>query len=425
MNLSLFKNYLSLVGAETFNKLIVFAAFVFAARMLGPAYYGYVEWSAAVLMCVGLLVDQGLNSYGAREIARDPSQTRRLVTEVVTVRFLIAAIGYVGIVILALGFIKEVVIAELLLTFGLSLLFLPVLLQWVFQGHDRMHIVAITQIARHLTWAFIIFTFLRTSDDLLVVAIAEVTAVGVAALLSVWFYRRIFGPQLSLHPRLSGKLFRDALPIGLSQMFWVVKMFGATLIVGLIANAEETGYFASAMRILIGLHAFVWLYYLNLLPSLSRAWGQGREGFSGLIRNSMRFIVFVSLLGGIGWVLLAPIVLTLAYGQRFAGGIGALQWLAGVCVAAAVSGHFRFGLIAAGYQGKEMITAAVGAIAAVVFIPIGYFFFGVTGAGAALCFAEVVVLVLTWSIAKRLLFSETTESVKTDNYGEILPGATQ
>lgn len=425
MNLSLFKNYLSLVGAETFNKFIVFVAFVFAARILGPAYYGYVEWSAAVLMCVSLLVDQGLNSYGAREIARDPSQTERLVTEVVTVRFLIAAIGYVGIVILALGFIEERVIAELLLIFGLSLFFLPVLLQWVFQGHDRMKLVAITQIARHLTWALVVFAFLRSPNDLIIIAIAEVAAVSAAALLSVWFYRRTLGRHLNLLPRLSGKLFREALPIGLSQMFWVVKMFGATLIVGLIANAEETGYFASAMRILIGLHAFVWLYYLNLLPSLSRAWGQGSEGFSELIRNSMRFIVIVSVLGGLVWILLAPVVLTLAYGQRFSGGIGALQWLAGVCIAAAVSGHFRFGLIAAGHQSKEMITAAIGAIAAMVFIPIGYFLFGVTGAGAALCLAEFVVLILAWSIAKRVLFIESTESVKSDNYGEILPGATQ
>ena len=52
-------------------------------------------------------------------------------------------------------------------------------------------------------------------------------------------------------------------------------MFGSTLIIGLVATAEDTGYFAGAMRILIALHTFVWLYYFNLLPSLSRSWAAG------------------------------------------------------------------------------------------------------------------------------------------------------
>lgn len=426
MNLSLFKNYLSLVVAEGFSKLIVFAAFAYLARLFGPANFGYIEWAGAVLMCAGLLVDQGFSAYGAREIAKNPLQTARLVMEIVTARFLLSTIGYFTISLFALWLIKEKVIVQLLLIYGLSLWSLPVMLQWVFQGHDRMYLVALIQVVRNTIFAIIVFAFVRSANGLLLVAVAEVSAVTCAALFSLWLYRRNFPSEMRLRPALSIKLFREGAIIGISQMFWIVKMFGATLVVGLVATAEETGYFAGALRILIALHAFVWLYYLNLLPSLSRAWVQGGEKFSELIRNSMRIVLLISLLGGIIWVLTAPFVMTIAYGQNFSGGSGALQWMAGAFVAIAISGHFRYGLIAAGYQNQEMLASILGAIVAGVLIPLGYFKAGTSGAAAGLCLADITILLFTWLISRRLLFSKDANVFhKKENRLNPLPEATR
>jgi O-antigen/teichoic acid export membrane protein len=72
---SLFKNFLSLSGAEVVTKIATFAAFAYLARLLGPAGFGYVEWAGTVLMCSSLIVDQGFSSYGAREIAKSPGET--------------------------------------------------------------------------------------------------------------------------------------------------------------------------------------------------------------------------------------------------------------------------------------------------------------------------------------------------------------
>mgnify|MGYP001393503797 CR=1 FL=1 len=401
---SLFKNYLSLLGGEAFSKLVVFAAFVYLARLVGPANFGHAEWAAAVLMCAGLVVDNGLNSYGAREIAKNPERTVRLAAEIVTARFVLAAVSYFILTAVAVRFVRERIVAQLLLVFGLSLWGLPLLLNWVFQGHDRMRTVALTQMIRHTVFALTVFAFVRGADSLVFFAAAEVAGVASAAAFSVWMFRRSFADGKPFRPAFSTKLFREGLPIGMSQMFWVAKMYGATLIFGLIATPEETGYFAAAMRVLIGLHAFVWLYYLNLLPSMARAWQKGREPFAELIGGSMRIVVLLCLAGASLWIGAAPYAITLAYGEKFAGGIGALRWLAGVCAAAALSGHFRFGLIAAGHQSREMMTAALGAVLAAFFIPLGYYRWGTSGAAAGLCAAEILVLLCAWLIARRTLF---------------------
>jgi O-antigen/teichoic acid export membrane protein len=422
LSLNLLKNYLSLVGAEAFSKLLVFAAFVYIARVLGPAYFGYVEWAAAVLICAGLIVDQGLSSYGTREIAKNPERTAGLVAEVVTARFILAGISFLGLSIFALFFVRERLITELLLIFGISLLALPLHLSWVFQGHDRMHPVALMNIARYAIFAGAVFLLVRDPESILFIAVAETAAVCSVAILSIWMYRRSFPLQIKIRPAFSGSLFREGLPIGLSQIFWVVKMYGATLIVGSIATAEETGYFAGAMRIFIALHAFVWLYYLNLLPSLSREWQKGRKQFSELISGSLRIVLTVSLLVTIVWVLFAQFITTLAYGQKFAAAAAALQWLAGVCAVAAISGHYRFGLIAAGQQNKEMLTAALGAVLALVLIPLGYFEWGIRGAAAGLFLTEIIVLGVAWLIAQRTLFTVNTLQ---NNCIESLPEASR
>jgi O-antigen/teichoic acid export membrane protein len=404
VRLDLVKNFLSLAGAELISKLVTFLAFAYLARRFGPAGYGYVEWAGAVMMCASLIVDQGFNLYGAREIAKDPSKTPSLVSEVVTVRFVLAALGYAAVVLFALAFVRERAVMNLVLVYGLSLWLLPLLLQWVFQGHDRMYLVSVTQLVRQTVFASVIFLFVAGPGDLLRVGFAEIAGVAAAVGLSVYLYRTRLSQRLELRPAWSTKLVREGVPIGLSQLLWVVKMFGATLLVGLIASAEDTGYFSAAMRIFIAVHTFVWLYFFNLLPSLSRAWERSEGEFAGLIANSLRIVAVLGVPAVAGGLLLSPYLMTAAYGSEFANGAAALRWMVGACMAAAISGHFRFGLIAASFQKREMYVTAAGAVCAAILVPVGYAGFGIGGSAAALFTAELVTLACAYASAKQLLF---------------------
>jgi PST family polysaccharide transporter len=401
--LNLIKNFLSLAGAEVFSKLLTFAAFAYLARTLGVSDFGYIEFAGAVLMCASLIVDQGFSPYGAREIAKAPEQTGRLAAEVVTVRIMLAAGGYLAIVLFALLIDRGPVMMRLLLVYGLSLWAMPLMLQWVFQGHERMDLVAAVQVIRQTIFAATVFTFLRRADQILMVAWAEVAGVTTAALFSLWMYRRHFRGSARIRPAVSARLFREGVPIGLSQMFWVVKMFGGTLILGMIASAPQVGFFAGAQRILVALHTFVWLYYFNLFPSMSRSWQLGDGSFSRLIARSMHGVAWVSVAAGLAWVLLANDVMLFVYGQKFASGGGVLALMSGVCVMAFINGHYRFGLIAAGYQSTEMLITALGAVVALVLIPFGYFSWGLNGAALGLVVTETVIWLSSWLSSRRLL----------------------
>src|SRR6201999_3347402 len=125
-------------------------------------------------MCASLIVDQGFSAYGAREIAKDPRSSGKLVAEVVTARFLLAFLGYAVVAAFSLVYVQDPTIRRLLLIYGLSLWALPLLLQWAFQGHDLMYLVAWTQIIRQTIFVAFIFIFVRNLDNLLLVGAAEV-----------------------------------------------------------------------------------------------------------------------------------------------------------------------------------------------------------------------------------------------------------
>src|SRR5262245_11156439 len=400
--MNLVKNFLSLSGAEVISKIVTFAAFAYLARVAGPDGVGYLEFAGATVFCAWLLVEQGFGSYGAREIAKAPQRTPELVMEIVLARMLFAVIAYAAIIVFALLSDHTPVVTRLLVIYGASLLFGPLLLQWVFQGHDRMRDVAAAQVIRQTVFAAIVFIFAHEAGRIWLAAVAEVAGAASAAVYCVWMYNRRFGVK-RVRLTISPRLFREGAVIGLSQMFWVVRIFGGTLILGFIAPADDVGYFAGALRILVAMHAFVWLYCFNLLPSMSRLWREAREAFFALIRRSMLVVSHLAAAAGLAWVAVAPLAMTGFYGSSFAPGAEALQWLAGVCVVASLSGHYRYGLIAAGRQNVEAAAAALGAMVAVVAIPFGYYSFGLRGAAMGLLAAETAVWMAAWRFGARML----------------------
>jgi O-antigen/teichoic acid export membrane protein len=243
----------------------------------------------------------------------------------------------------------------------------------------------------------------RGEQHLWLVAVAEVAGVTGAAVYGLWQYRRQFGWLPVSQWRLTRKLFREGVPIGLGQMFWMVRMFGAVVVVGMIATPEDVGFFGAAQRIFIALHAFIWLYFFNLLPSFAQTWQAGDGTFNRLVARSLRDVSWMSALGGSIWILASLAVMTVVYGPVFAPAGRALQWLAGAAVAAALSGHYRFGLIAAGRQNWEMAVQGLGTACALILIPIGYDLAGLDGVGAALCAAELVVWLSAWWLARQQL----------------------
>jgi len=391
---------------EFASKVFGFLAFAYLARVLGPSEFGQLEFALALIFFFTLLVDCGLGSYGAREIARDGTTVGRLTTHILFVRCLLGAFAF-AILIVFLAFLdKPWSVEKLILLYGLTLLVQPGLLPWVFQGRDLMGYVALASVMRWGFFAGGVLIFVRNPETAWIVPVVEGAAMLCVGIYYFVAYSRHFGSlNKAIDYCFAASVFRQAVPIGASELVWAVKVYFATVLLGLYANGPDVGFFAAAHRLVISLHAFVWLYFFNLLPSISRRSQGSVDSIQRLIGGSLQITswlgVFVAIIG----TALAQPVLTLVYGLQYEPSAASFQVLIWLIPLALVSGHFRYTLIAYDRQGLEFLTAACGGALNVVLNVTLNATYGVIGAAVSLVAAEGLILWLSYLFVRKTITS--------------------
>lgn len=358
----LVRNFFFLSIGEFAAKLCGFVAFAYMARVLGPKEFGQLEFALALIFFLTLLVDCGLSAYGAREIAKDEIAITRYTLHVIVLRCMLAAGAFV---LLAIGVAvsdKPWSIQKLLLLYGVTLLVLPTLLPFVFQGRELMRYVAIASVIRWSLFAAGIFLFIRGPGEVWLVPLVETGAVVCVAVFYFVAFSHQFGSlREKINYRFLLRMFCQALPVGASELVWALKVYFATVLLGILIDGPEVGWFGAAHRIVISLHTFVWLYFFNLLPAIARSTRGSSDEINRLTQTSMWVTAWGgTLLGVVGTAFAGPIML-LAYGSQFHEAVPVFQVLIWLLPLALMSGHFRYLLIGYNRQDLEFLSAACGA----------------------------------------------------------------
>jgi O-antigen/teichoic acid export membrane protein len=399
-------NLLYLSGGEFAAKLLTFVSFSYLARVLGPSNYGYVEFTLAVMVFFSLTIDLGLSWYGAREIARDPGRAARLLHDVTGLRLYLTLLSMLGLGIFILLINKSPELKMLLALYDLSLLAGPFLTQWFFQAHDQMHWVGIASIVRQTGFAGLVFFVCRRGTPLAYIGIIECASVAVVAgycLYVVRFKMRFDWPWPDLRmSRLTGHL-KESLPIGLNELAWASMWYFCTVLLGFLFTDWSLGFFGASHRVLMAFHTFVYLYFFNLLPSISRCILLPKEQLSELMDRSIRFAAWAGLFTASLLTAVAPELLTLIYGSSFRGASQSFSILIWMLPVAMLSGHHRFILIAYNCQKRLLHCTAISAAAAMI---LGFALvphYKGSGAAWALLIANLINFVLVYVSVRQLV----------------------
>lgn len=386
-------NYIFLSGGEATSKILTFAAFTFLARVLGPTNFGTLEFTLALVIFFALSIDLGLGSYGAREAAKDPSRIDELNQQVTSLRFLFAGVAFLVLLFLATILDLAQPARMLMLFYGLTLFGIPFFHQWIYQGFEKMQWVGLGSVLRYGIFALGVFLFVRKGTPLWVVGLAEMAAVAGFVLYNLSISRTQFGlpwPRPVFRPSRLMPSLRQALPIGLSELSWAFTFYFATVMLGIVVGGEALGWFSAAHRCIMALHTFVWLYFFNLLPSISRSALEPLEQLQELMRRSLRGTLWLAVFIGLAGTLLARPLITIVFGQQFEGAGGIFQILVWVLAVTLWSGHYRYALIGFSQQKLEFAASAsaglTSVVSGIVLIPR----FGATGAAVSLLGAAVV-----------------------------------
>ena len=407
------RNLSILVAGDLLGRLLATVAFIHLARTLQPAYFGALELTLAVVMVLTLVVDLGLKTLGAREVARVPTTFVGLAARIVPLQGVVAG-GVYALLLLSLWLLPlDATMKWLLAGFGLTLLAYPLILNWVFQGRNEMAWVALPLFLRQAVFAVLALLLVEGPGQVLRLPAFELAGAGLAVAVNLAAFRRI-GGRLAIRASawIDRSLLVETLPIAASNLIWALRMYLPLILLGLLAGSAAAGTFAAPHRAMMVLQAVLLLYLNNLFPTISqaaKAWNGNPDpaapDLGRLLRRSMFLVLPVAVALALGTMLIAPALVALVLGgsaawQASIPVLALLIWLIPVLVA---RGHSYFALIALDRQRQEMWCSVAGVI-----LLFGLFLilaprYGAVGTAWAMLISELCATALSWWLLRGYL----------------------
>ena len=395
-------NILSLGTGEILARVAAFVGTTFAARQLGPEQFGIVGFALAIFSYFSIAVSGGFNDIGSREVARRPREASSIAASVIAVRLVIAFLALIAIALTAWFLNKPPQVKLILYLTGLLFFTLAFDVSWVYKGLERNRLVAVALIASQIVYASFILLTVRHPDDVEFVPLAQFTGEILAAVI-------LLGPLLYL-----GKIefdLREGFRLLRSSGFWAVSrlmralMYGFDVVlIGLLLGEGEVGLYTAPYRICFLLVAVAVAIHASYLPSIIRAaGGENANTETGkMAERSLYFAAAVAAPLVVGGIIIARPLLVAVFGNDYAAGSGAFQFLI-----LSIGFVFLFGAVhniflAVNRLKTEMLIFAAAAtvnIALNIWIVPRY---GITGAGMVTAFAEGLTLVAGLIMVNRI-----------------------
>jgi len=386
------KNFLFLSFAEVITKVLGFVALAYLARVLGAEGFGKLGFATAILGYFGLLVNLGLNTLGAREVARNKEEAYRYVNNTLALRT-VASITAFGLLAIFVCFIpKPLEVKKLILFSGLGLFTSAFVIEWVFQGIERMELIAIARVAKWLIYVGGVFWAVKSPVQILEIPFirvgSEIVAVGILLLI----YRRIFGSvKLEFNLKFWKQILRRSLPMGFSIIMITIYVNFDKLMLGLMQNMEVVGWYDAAYKIVVLVGTLPSLVLSVFFPMLSSCYSKNRNRLSRIANKYVTVMLTLGIPMGFGGTVLAPQIIRFIYGAGFEKAVLPLQILAWNITMIFINMAYGNPLLAWNKEKKYMKAVAIGAIVNLVLNPLLISRYSLVGASIATLLAEIAV----------------------------------
>lgn len=307
----------ALAVARGTTMVLSLVTFAYLARVLEPERFGILSIGLALVAYFGLPVNFGLDVLGVRELAREAQRSDEFVGAILGLRALLVTIA-LGTYAVVVGMLDKPALYKLVLGIqGLALLGQAISLEWVYQGIEKMGIVALRNVAVAVLSLGGTLLLVRGPDDVVLAAAVSVFALVAAnGSLLVTYARRIGTLQIQFRRSAWLPLLKPALPLWASSAMVTVAVYLDTLLIGLISGDESAGLYAAVYKLAAIVLVPAEVLLMAFLPTLSNAFGT-----LGLMRErSHAFATALFSLGlplCLGGALLAPELTTLVYGADY------------------------------------------------------------------------------------------------------------
>ncbi len=385
------KNFLSLSIAQIISQAFLFLVIVYLARTLGAANFGKIAFAQAVVLYFMLIANMGLTTLGIREVARNRDRIDNYVSNILSLRLVLALLSFFLLLAFVSLIYKAVEIKYLIIFFGFSLFSSALLLGWLFQGVEEMGFLAISRVLDKFLYGALIFLLIRGPQQILTIPWLYTGGSFLASGFLIYVFIKQFGrPRLRFNFPFWKKMLRQALPMGAAFIMIQVYYNFDTVMLGFMKNDEVVGWYNAAYKIVLFIWAFIPIFINVIFPLMSKYYQQSKEKLEHLISSATRLMSIIAFPLGIGGTLLARPIMSFLYGEEFSNGVIALQILIWTVVVIAIRCTYEQSFLACDREKRYFWGVMVGASSNIVLNLVLIPYFGLKGAAIATVISELV-----------------------------------
>jgi PST family polysaccharide transporter len=252
------------------------------------------------MLYFSVIVIYGFNTTATRKIAESPNNLKKvsyIFSAVFYTRvflFLVSAVAF----LLSMVFIPKFAENSQLLWYAF-----PVVLGWalfpdfLFQGLQQLKVTAISNFTIKLSAAILIFVFLKSKEDfVLVLLINSVAQIAAGVYTLVYAFKMVNGLTfLKLEWRAIKSFLKNGLYVFLSHFFTRVYTFGSIIFLGLMLTDIEVGLYAAGMKLITVSQSFLFLPLFGaLFPYLTNLFKADRNKYSVEFKRAFLIMLLVT-----------------------------------------------------------------------------------------------------------------------------------
>ncbi|MFA5147907.1 MAG: flippase [Candidatus Omnitrophota bacterium] len=340
----LITNFFSLSSVEVANYIFPLITLPYLVRVLGPDRFGLIAFAQAFTQYFVLITDYGFNLSATRNVSIHREDTNK-VSAIFSAVMLIKACLMIFSFAIFSAFIFSIpkFRADWLLyycAFGLVVgnVMFPI---WLFQGMERMKLIALLNFLAKLIFLAAIFIFVRKQGDYILVPLITAAGAVTAGIISLIFARKYFGIRLvPVSAKEISHEMKEGWHIFISTAAISLYTTSNTFILGLLTNNTIVGYYNAAERIVRSGQRLFNPISQTIYPHINRLVADSKDRAVVFIKKALLMIGGGSFIVSAAIFILAGPIVRIILGPQFAQSVIVLRILAFLPFVIALSNIF-------------------------------------------------------------------------------------
>lgn len=321
------KNASWLICGKLAQMVLSFFVSILTARYLGPSNYGTISYVNAYVAFFTSLCTLGINSVIIKDFVENPQEQGEAIGTTLLMRFMSSILSAI-MIFCVVGIVDHdeptTIVVAALCSVALLFQIFDTFNCW-FQSRYESRITSIATFVAYAATALYRLVLLALHKDVKWFAFA--TSVDYIVLGAVLFYsyKRNNGPRLSISLKKGKSLLGRSYHYILSGM--MVAIYGQTdkFMLKQMLDEASVGYYSIASSINL-----MWVFVLqaiidSMYPTIMRLYEKNREQFNRKNRQLYAIVIYVSMAAAVCFVLFAPLVIKILYGDTYMPAVGPLR----------------------------------------------------------------------------------------------------